>query len=66
MVALPGCQSKWYCIPNAIPECSPIQKCSTRAQTSVHSQQAHAGNCALATKKMHALDAHSTETYSTV
>jgi len=51
--ALLGYQSKWYCIPNAILECSTIQKCSTRAQTSVHSQQAYSGNCALA-PKMHA------------
>jgi len=36
--ALLGYQSKWYCIPNAIPDCSAIQKCSysTRAQIRVH------------------------------
>ena len=65
VVASLGYQSKWYCIPNAIPECSAIKKCSTRAQTSVH-WQAHSGNCALAPKKMHAQNAHSTKTFSTV
>ena len=45
---LTGLPIEWYCIPNAIPECSAIQKCPTRAQTSVHSQQAYSGNCALA------------------
>ena len=50
--ALLGNQSEWYCILNAIPEYSAIQKCSTRAQTSVHSQ-AHSGNCAIAPKKLH-------------
>ena len=48
---LTGCQSEWHCIPNAIPECGVIQKCSTCAQTSVHnSQLAHSSNCALAPK----------------
>jgi len=28
VVALLGYQSKWYCIPNAIPKCSAIQRCS--------------------------------------
>ena len=50
VVALLGYQSKRYCIPNAIPECSAIKKWSTRAQTSVH-WQAHSGNCTLAPKK---------------
>ena len=46
-----GLPVKWYCIPNAIPECSAIRKCSTHTQTSIHWQQAHSGNCALAPKK---------------
>ena len=52
MVALLGYQSKWYCIPNAIPDCSAIQKYSysTRAHIRVH-WQAHSGNWALAPKK---------------
>ena len=51
MFALLGYQLKWYCIPNAILECCAIQKCSTCVQTSVHPQQAHSGNCALAPNK---------------
>ena len=65
MFALLGNKSEWYYILNAIPEYIAIQKCSTRAQTSVH-WQAHSSNCTLAPKKLHALNAHSTETFNTV
>ena len=65
MVAWLGYQSKWHCIPKAIPECSAIQKC-LYLRPNLSPLTSSRQYCALAPKTMHAQNAHSTETFSTV
>ena len=50
-VALPGYQSKWYCIPNAIPECSAVENAQLAPKPASAHNKLTPINCAPAPKK---------------